>query len=227
MYKWRKGVHWGDISKVLQRHVLHWFSVCGSLFSFEWQVIRELGVKLREAMDHQEIMTVSVLRNLTLRNWETRGGQNAYKGRHVWTHAVCMQLESMCLNRFEAPSENKTHILSFWVIPSREGKRNDISNKTIMEWKSMCVCSIAQSCLTLCDTNELYPSASSVHGISQVIILEWVPISSSRGSSQPRDQTHIFYISCFIRLILYHWVTWKAQTKYRGKWMGKGNEQNV
>ena len=129
MYKWTKGVHWGDISKVLQRHALHWFSVCGSLFSFEWQVIRELGVKLREAMDHQEIMTVSVLRNLTLRNWETRGGQNAYKGRHVWTHAVCMQLESMCLNRFEAPSKNKTHILSFWVIPSREGKRNDISNK--------------------------------------------------------------------------------------------------
>ena len=40
------------------------------------------------------------------------------------------------------------------------------------------------------------PPGSSVHGISQARILEWVAISSSRGSSQPRDQTCISYSSC-------------------------------
>ena len=41
----------------------------------------------------------------------------------------------------------------------------------------------------------------SVHGISQARILEWVAISSSNGSSQPRDQT---CVSCISRQILYH-----------------------
>jgi len=50
----------------------------------------------------------------------------------------------------------------------------------------------------------LWPTGSSVHGILQARLLEWVAITSSRGSSQPRDQTHISYI-CFIgRQVLYH-----------------------
>jgi len=48
------------------------------------------------------------------------------------------------------------------------------------------------------------PPGSSFHGILQVRIVEWVAMSSSRGSSQPRDQTHISYISCVGRLVLYH-----------------------
>ena len=48
---------------------------------------------------------------------------------------------------------------------------------------------------------------SSLHGILQARILEWVAISSSRGSSWPRDQTHVF---CTGRQILYHWATWEA-----------------
>ena len=47
-------------------------------------------------------------------------------------------------------------------------------------------------------------SGSSVHGTSQGRILEWVAISSSRGSSWHRDQTHI---SCIGRQILYWWAT--------------------
>ena len=45
---------------------------------------------------------------------------------------------------------------------------------------------------------------SSVHGISQARILEWVAISFSRGSSWPRNQTQV---SCISRWILYCWVT--------------------
>ena len=44
---------------------------------------------------------------------------------------------------------------------------------------------------------------SSVHGILQAGILEWVAISSSRGSPWLRDQTHVSYVSCIGRWILY------------------------
>ena len=54
------------------------------------------------------------------------------------------------------------------------------------------------------------PPGSSVHGISQVRILEWVAISFSRGSSWPRDWTWVSYISCIGKQILYHRVTWEA-----------------
>ena len=49
---------------------------------------------------------------------------------------------------------------------------------------------IAQSCLTLCD-----PMDHTVHGILQAIILEWVAVPFSRGSSQPRDQTQVSHIA--------------------------------
>ena len=48
---------------------------------------------------------------------------------------------------------------------------------------------------------------SSVHGISQARILEWIVISSFRGSSWPRDWTGVSYVSCIGRRVLYHWVT--------------------
>ena len=47
-------------------------------------------------------------------------------------------------------------------------------------------------------------TGSSVHEILQARILEWVDISFSRGSSQPRDQTLISYISGIGRQVLYH-----------------------
>ena len=42
-------------------------------------------------------------------------------------------------------------------------------------------------CPTLCDPMDCSPPGSSDHGIPQARTLEWVAISSSRGSSQPRD----------------------------------------
>ena len=64
-------------------------------------------------------------------------------------------------------------------------------------------------CLILCDRMDCSPSGSSVHGILQAKILEWVAISSSRGSSQPGDQTQV-YVSCIGRQILYHWAAKEA-----------------
>ena len=48
---------------------------------------------------------------------------------------------------------------------------------------------VARSCPTLCDCMDCSPPGSSVHGILQARILEWVVNPFSRGSSPPRDQT--------------------------------------
>ena len=53
-----------------------------------------------------------------------------------------------------------------------------------------------QSCPTLCNPMGCIPPGSSVRGILQARILEWVATSSSRGSSGPRDHTRISYVSC-------------------------------
>ena len=53
----------------------------------------------------------------------------------------------------------------------------------------VCACSVVSSCLTLCNTMDCSPPGSSDHGIFQARILEWAAISTSRRSSQPRDQT--------------------------------------
>ena len=52
---------------------------------------------------------------------------------------------------------------------------------------------VTQSCPTLCDPMDCSPPGSSVHEILQARILEWVAISFSRGSSQPRDWTRVCY----------------------------------
>ena len=46
---------------------------------------------------------------------------------------------------------------------------------------------VAQSCPTLCNPMDCCPPGSSVHGILQARILEWVAFPFSRGSSKPRD----------------------------------------
>ena len=58
--------------------------------------------------------------------------------------------------------------------------------------------------LTLCNSMDCGPRGSSVHGILQARILEWVALLSFRGSSQSRDRTHISYISCIDIRVLYH-----------------------
>ena len=66
----------------------------------------------------------------------------------------------------------------------------------------------AQSYTTIWDPVDC--RCSSIHGISQAKILEWVTISFSRESSLPRDRTHISCVSCLYRQILYRWVTWES-----------------
>ena len=84
--------------------------------------------------------------------------------------------------------------------------------KVIQLYIGVCVCVCAHSHSVMsdsCDPMDCSPPGSSVHGILQARILEWVLISSSRGSSRPRDQTPVSCTSCIDRCILYY-CTYKA-----------------
>ena len=67
------------------------------------------------------------------------------------------------------------------------------------QW-SLCVKSL-QSCHTLWDPMDGSLPGSSVNGILQARVLEWVTISSSRGSSWPSDWTLVSYVSCIGRQV--------------------------
>ena len=70
------------------------------------------------------------------------------------------------------------------------------------------------SLMTLCDPLGCSPPGFSAHRIFQARILEWVAVSFSRRSSQPRDQTRISYNSCIGKQILYHWAGWEVPIIY-------------
>ena len=74
---------------------------------------------------------------------------------------------------------------------------------------SLCVLAL-QSCLTLCDPTVCSQPGSSVHGILQARILEWVSIPFSRGSSWPRDWTQVSYIASRFSTT---WATGEAHYK--------------
>ena len=73
-----------------------------------------------------------------------------------------------------------------------------------------------QSCPTLCDPMDCSPPGSSVRGIFQAGILEWVAISFSRGSSRPRDRTQVS------RTAGRHFTIWATrETRNCELWSGK------
>ena len=87
-----------------------------------------------------------------------------------------------------------TSLLAF-LVPSKKGRG------------CKRVCSFAWLYVTLCDPMDCSLLGSSVHVILQARILESVALSFSRGSSPPRDWTHVF---CTGRQVLYHWAAREA-----------------
>ena len=73
-----------------------------------------------------------------------------------------------------------------------------------------------------CDLRAYSPPGSSVHGILQARVLEWVTMSYLKGASQPRDGTLISCISCIDRQILYHCTTWKLFLSMAYYWNIRG-----
>ena len=73
---------------------------------------------------------------------------------------------------------------------------------------------VAQSCPTLCDPVNWGPPGSSVLGILQARILEWVAISFSRETSQPRDRTQVSHIAGR------HFTIWATREVPQEYWSG-------
>ena len=76
----------------------------------------------------------------------------------------------------------------------------------------MCVYLVIQSCPTLCDPVDCAPG-SFIHGILQVRILEWVAITFSRESTQPRDRT---LVSCTASKFFTVRATREANNTHKG-----------
>ena len=112
--------------------------------------------------------------------------------RHIYSRGLI--LKALVRARYDGPIEVYLTADQLWLCVHVQ------SGSLVTLVNSICCCLIAKS-LTLCDPVDCSLPSFSVHGISQARILERVSISFSRGSSLPRDQTHI---SCIGRPILYH-----------------------
>ena len=87
-----------------------------------------------------------------------------------------------------------------WISLQSKGLSRVFSNTTVQKQSYHSDTSeVAQSCPTLCDPMDCSLPSSSVHGIFHAIVLEWIAISFSRGSSWLRDRTQVSHIvnRCF------------------------------
>ena len=109
---------------------------------------------------------------------------------------LCQKVKMHCLMESLHQSEKVDISLTFHF------------SKNCWEKLNLCFCCYVEllSCVWLFATPWLCsPTGSSVHGISQARILEWVAISFSRDSSWP-------HTSCIGRHSVYHWDPWKVHT---------------
>ena len=132
---------------------------------------------------------------------ETQIKRNRIKGKRL--KKCCILLPAKMLTQTTKPQEISglcvfligTHarynILSYgemWKNILKKEKKSWFGNRKVKS-------EVAQLCPTLCDPVDCSPPGSSIHGILQARILEWVAISFSRGSSRPRDGTQVSHIA--------------------------------
>ena len=116
------------------------------------------------------------------------------------------------------------------IKDSQKSTCNSVHVSIAVAWRIYTIDVYAKSlqlCLTLCDPMDYSLPGSSVHAILQARILEWVAVSFSRGSSQPRDQTCVSCISWHWQVILYCWATRDAQSNYTPKKITLKKEVNM
>ena len=139
---------------------------------------------------------------------------------NFWNHQWCIYLTSLNKScscpevRFFLLEKNSMHQrphMVVWMVHSEWqswdlgtilwwGRRSFLTHSVFNAFSFLDIMvlwwsEVVQSCLTLCDPVDYSPPGSSVHGILQARILEWVAISFSRGSSWPRDQTQVSRIA--------------------------------
>ena len=128
--------------------------------------------------------------HMAIRSSEERGGGNQEETemKKILTVAQdgAVQNQGCCpreLPRYERPTGTSLKKASFHPI----GRKFYPLLSSILH----VLCLVAQSCPTLCNSMDCSPPGSSVHGILQARILEWLAMSFSKGSSQPRDGTQV------------------------------------
>ena len=143
---------------------------------------------------------------VTSREWSPGGGPEGLSGHAEMSKERCctssprVMLPRSFTSQPHSPLQRQAHTVTLGG-PRHSGLRDSFLHTT---------CVRVQSCLVLCDPVDYSPPGSSVHGISQARVPEWIAISFLSGSSRPRDQTHVSWISCTGGRILYHSATWEA-----------------
>ena len=140
----------------------------------------------------------------------------------VWKKMVAKEIQNICFELFYFWHHMFLMAINFnWFNTTKKSFYFFFllvySHLILIYTLSVCVhlCLVAKSCPTLWDATNCSLPVSSVHVILQARILEWVVISFSRGSSQPRDQNCTFcQVSCIAGGFFYHWATEEAQTIY-------------
>ena len=108
-----------------------------------------------------------------------------------WSSLKFMSIESAM------PSSHLILCRPLLLLPPIPPSITVFSNESTLRirWPKYWSVSVTQSCPTLCDPMDCSPPGSSVHGILQARILEWVAIPFSRGSSWTRDWTWVSFIA--------------------------------
>ena len=109
---------------------------------------------------------------------------------------ICLSVSNEVTHTLAVGSSNAT----LMYLPKRDENRETLVGNNSNVHKQESESEVTRSCLILCDPMDCSLPGSSIHGIFQARTMEWVAISFSRGSSQPRDQT---WVSCIGRWILY------------------------
>ena len=132
----------------------------------------------------------------------------------VYTHTYCYKVLSPSKILWKLPVKEAEAMTGY--RNSTVGENSDYLESTNIWFNAIAVwleekwkVKVAQLCPTLCN-----PTDYTVHGILQARILEWVSFPFSRGSSQPRERTHVSHIAGGV---FTSWATGEA--RYWGKWL--------
>ena len=129
------------------------------------------------------------------------------------THTVCCHL----FTETQTHGDTYDHAYVVYIMSKIEAEMHWAPSRIIPSSVCVCVCVCVcvwatKACLTLCDPMNCSLPTSSVHGILQVRILEWVAVSCSGGSSQSRDRTQV---SCIAGRFLTIWATREAPKQHK------------
>ena len=159
------------------------------------------------------IVPLFIFFNIVSKCWEE--GLNNYLRFFMSMYGISFLFEQSYLTIAYWSYGSSSLLQQSWHIAQAQVPQAQLTQKilapgTAATWKhsAHCVCENSSrfSHVQLCATPWTTQPARlpPIHGILQARILDWVAISSSSGSSWPRDRTLVSYITCIGRRVLYH-----------------------